>query len=126
MNCGCPTRDELRRGLGAALLRKPAKLARLVRWGSGASIGAGADLTELQGCAMWLLLTLVLGSPMHHARAQRALGAHSERWSHDALSGGVDFSDVYLWFYHLLEGSNAFLATAIAVSYTHLTLPTKA
>ena len=43
---------------------------------SGASIGAGADLTELQGCAMWLLLTLVLGSPMHHARAQRALGAH--------------------------------------------------
>ena len=45
--------------------------------------------------------------------AQRALGAHSERWSHDALSGGVDFSDVYLWFYHLLEGSNAFLATAI-------------
>ena len=25
---------------------------------------------------MWLLLTLVLGSPMHHARAQRALGAH--------------------------------------------------
>ena len=57
-------------------LSVPAKLARLVRWGSGASIGAGADLTELQGCAMWLLLTLVLGSPMHHARAQRAFGAH--------------------------------------------------
>ena len=52
----------------------PAKLAKLVRWGSGASIGAGADLTELQGCAMWLLLTLVFGSPMHHAHAQRALG----------------------------------------------------
>ena len=30
LNCGCPTRDVLRRGLGAALLRKPAKLARLV------------------------------------------------------------------------------------------------
>ena len=30
LNCGCPTYDATRRGLGAALLRKPKKLARLV------------------------------------------------------------------------------------------------
>jgi tRNA-dihydrouridine synthase 3 len=30
LNCGCPIHEATRRGLGAALLRRPAKLARLV------------------------------------------------------------------------------------------------
>ena len=30
LNCGCPIYEATRRGLGAALLRKPRKLARLV------------------------------------------------------------------------------------------------
>ena len=30
LNCGCPIYEATRRGLGSALLRKPAKLARLV------------------------------------------------------------------------------------------------
>ena len=30
LNCGCPTHEVTKRGLGARLLRKPAKLARLV------------------------------------------------------------------------------------------------
>lgn len=30
LNCGCPIYEATRRGLGAALLRKPQKLARLV------------------------------------------------------------------------------------------------
>lgn len=33
LNCGCPIYEATRRGLGAALLRKPAKLARLVSGG---------------------------------------------------------------------------------------------
>ncbi|KAI8466352.1 MAG: dihydrouridine synthase-domain-containing protein [Monoraphidium minutum] len=39
LNCGCPIREATRRGLGAVLLRKPTKLARLV-----AGIVAGSDL----------------------------------------------------------------------------------
>ena len=30
LNCGCPTHEVTKRGLGARLLRKPAKLAKLV------------------------------------------------------------------------------------------------
>ncbi|KIZ02031.1 tRNA-dihydrouridine synthase 3 [Monoraphidium neglectum] len=39
LNCGCPIREATRRGLGAVLLRKPTKLARLV-----SGIVAGSDL----------------------------------------------------------------------------------
>lgn len=31
LNCGCPIHEATRRGLGAVLLRRPKKLARLVR-----------------------------------------------------------------------------------------------
>jgi len=31
LNCGCPIHEATRRGLGSALLRKPEKLARVVR-----------------------------------------------------------------------------------------------
>jgi Dihydrouridine synthase (Dus) len=36
LNCGCPIHEATRRGLGAALLRRPTKLARLVEGIAGA------------------------------------------------------------------------------------------
>jgi tRNA-dihydrouridine synthase len=36
INCGCPTFEASRRGLGAVLLRNPSKLERLVREITGA------------------------------------------------------------------------------------------
>lgn len=39
LNVGCPIYEATRRGLGAALLRKPAKLAKLVRGGAGGWVG---------------------------------------------------------------------------------------
>ncbi len=55
LNCGCPIYEATRRGLGAALLRKPAKLAKLVSSGGAGERGIGnlmAVLCWRQYCSM--------------------------------------------------------------------------
>ena len=47
LNVGCPIYEATRRGLGAALLRKPPKLARLVGGGSAAARAEGSACSSM-------------------------------------------------------------------------------
>lgn len=50
LNCGCPTHDITRRGLGASLLKKPHKLQRLVGGLADAASDCGVPLTVKVRC----------------------------------------------------------------------------
>lgn len=68
--CSCPIYEATRRGLGAALLRKPAKLAKLVRRVKmGWQQGLAARVQESPSCPPSLSFRLCSICPSSSARS---------------------------------------------------------
>jgi tRNA-dihydrouridine synthase 3 len=67
LNVGCPIYEATRRGLGAALLRKPKKLAKLVR--SGVRWGGGGARLRLRGAFKLYHCTFACAAPQVNGMA---------------------------------------------------------